>query len=64
MSTIFGESAGGMSVGALLGMEAAKGLFHKAIPQSGASHIGRRRESSTKIANLCSTNSARAIPPH
>ncbi|MEI9931131.1 MAG: hypothetical protein WDM89_11460 [Rhizomicrobium sp.] len=53
-----------MSVGALLGMEAAKGLFHKAIPQSGASHIGRRRESSTKIANLCSTNSARAIPPH
>ncbi len=50
--TIFGESAGGMSVGALLGMNAAKGLFHKAIPQSGAGHIGRRRESSAKVATL------------
>ena len=36
--TIFGESAGGMSVGTLLGTPAAKGLFHKAIPQSGAAH--------------------------
>lgn len=34
--TIFGESAGGMSVGTLLGMPAARGLFHKAIPQSGS----------------------------
>src|SRR5215469_11864492 len=34
--TVFGESAGGMSVGALLGMPAAAGLFHRAIPQSGA----------------------------
>jgi para-nitrobenzyl esterase len=36
--TIFGESAGGMSVGSLLGLPAARGLFHKAIPQSGAAH--------------------------
>ena len=36
--TIFGESAGGMSVGTLLGAPAAAGLFHKAIPQSGAAH--------------------------
>jgi len=50
--TIFGESAGGMSVGALLGMNAAKGLFHKVIPQSGAGHIGRRRESSARVAAL------------
>jgi para-nitrobenzyl esterase len=50
--TIFGESAGGMSVGALLGMDAAMGLFHKAVPQSGAGHIGRRRESSAKVAKL------------
>ena len=35
--TIFGESAGGMSVGTLLGTPAAKGLFQRAIPQSGAS---------------------------
>src|SRR5208283_2578580 len=34
------ESAGGMSVGTLLAMPAARGLFHKAIPQSGASHTG------------------------
>ena len=34
--TIFGESAGGMSVGALLVTPRAQGLFHKAIAQSGA----------------------------
>jgi para-nitrobenzyl esterase len=34
--TIFGESAGGMSVASLLAAEAAAGLFHKAIAQSGA----------------------------
>jgi carboxylesterase 2/para-nitrobenzyl esterase len=33
--TIFGESAGGMSVATLLTMPAAKGLFHRAIVQSG-----------------------------
>ncbi len=33
--TLFGESAGGMSVSALLGVPAAKGLFHRAIIQSG-----------------------------
>ncbi len=36
--TIFGESAGGMSVGCLLGLPRARGLFHKAIPQSGAAN--------------------------
>ncbi|WP_375765683.1 carboxylesterase/lipase family protein [Archangium gephyra] len=34
--TIFGESGGGMKVTILLAMPAAKGLFHKAISQSGA----------------------------
>ncbi len=33
--TIFGESAGGMSISALLGVPAARGLFHKAIIESG-----------------------------
>ncbi len=37
--TIFGESAGGGSVGALMGMPAAKGLFHKVISQSGSAHF-------------------------
>jgi para-nitrobenzyl esterase len=34
--TIFGESAGGMSVGSLLGSPRARGLFTTAIAQSGA----------------------------
>lgn len=33
--TIFGESGGGSKVGCLLAMPPAKGLFHKAIEQSG-----------------------------
>jgi para-nitrobenzyl esterase len=39
--TAFGESAGAMSVGTLLGLPAAKGLFVKAIPESGAAHSAR-----------------------
>jgi para-nitrobenzyl esterase len=50
--TIFGESAGGMSVGALLAASDARGLYHKAIPQSGASDIGYAREKSERIARL------------
>jgi para-nitrobenzyl esterase len=34
--TIFGESGGGAKVGTMMGMPPAKGLFHKAIQQSGA----------------------------
>lgn len=34
--TVFGESAGGMSIGCLLGMPEAAGLFRRALPQSGA----------------------------
>ena len=36
--TLFGESAGAMAIGALLTSPAARGLFHKAILQSGACH--------------------------
>lgn len=36
--TIFGESAGAMSVSTLLAMPRARGLFHRAIAQSGAAH--------------------------
>jgi para-nitrobenzyl esterase len=36
--TVFGESAGAMSLGALLGSPRAKGLFRRAILQSGAAH--------------------------
>jgi para-nitrobenzyl esterase len=34
--TVMGESAGAMSIGALMGMPAAQGLFQRAILQSGA----------------------------
>lgn len=47
--TIFGESAGGMSVGALLASPLARGLFHKAIAQSGAAHIGHDRERAARV---------------
>jgi para-nitrobenzyl esterase len=36
--TVFGESAGAMSLGALLGAPGARGLFRAAILQSGAAH--------------------------
>ena len=38
--TVFGESAGKMSIAALLAMPATKGLFHRAIMQSGAPSHG------------------------
>ncbi len=37
--TVFGESAGGVSVLSLMSMPAARGLFHKAIVQSGPGQI-------------------------
>lgn len=36
--TVFGESGGAMSIGMLLSMPRAKGLFQRAICQSGAAH--------------------------
>ena len=36
--TLFGESAGAMSIGTLLAMPRAEGLFRRAIMQSGAAH--------------------------
>ncbi len=47
--TIFGESAGGMSVGTLLGCPAARGLFHKAIPQSGACQAIHERDAALAV---------------
>lgn len=48
--TIFGESAGGMSVGALMAMPQARGLFHKAIPQSGACNTAASVECANRVA--------------
>ncbi|MGH9720016.1 MAG: carboxylesterase/lipase family protein, partial [Bryobacteraceae bacterium] len=38
--TIFGQSGGGLKIGALMAMPAAKGLFHRAIIQSGSGPRG------------------------
>jgi para-nitrobenzyl esterase len=48
--TLFGESGGGAKVGALMAMPAAKGLFHKAIIQSGPSARMVEKVEATLIA--------------
>jgi para-nitrobenzyl esterase len=50
--TLFGESAGAMSFGALLGAPAARGLFHRAILQSGAAHNVSSRANGLHVAEL------------
>ena len=50
--TAFGESAGAMSVGTLLGLPAAKGLFVKAIPESGAAHAPRTAEQAEELVDV------------
>ncbi len=48
--TIFGESGGGGKVSTLLAMPRARGLFHKAIIQSGAAVRLRERDRATRLA--------------
>jgi para-nitrobenzyl esterase len=50
--TIFGESAGGMSVVSLLASPKARGLFRKAICQSGGGHIAHSAEHANRIAEV------------
>jgi para-nitrobenzyl esterase len=47
--TIFGESAGAMSVGCLLNLPEAKGLFHKAILESPVGEMARPLDMSVGI---------------
>ncbi|MBU3821086.1 carboxylesterase family protein [Flavobacteriaceae bacterium XHP0103] len=49
--TIFGESGGGGKVGTLMCMPAAKGLFHKAIIQSGTLINTMTKEKSQELAS-------------
>src|ERR1700693_2082739 len=69
--TIFGESAGGMSVGALLAMPFARGLFHKAIAQSGScdtvSSVTRANRTAERVLSKCGVSAddveaIRALP--
>ena len=48
--TIFGQSGGGTKVSTLLGMPAAKGLFHRAIAMSGSAVSGQPAGDATKSA--------------
>jgi para-nitrobenzyl esterase len=48
--TIFGESGGGAKVSVLMAMPPAKGLFHKAVIQSGPAVQMANREDGTKTA--------------
>jgi para-nitrobenzyl esterase len=48
--TIFGESAGGMSVATLLGTPRARGLFRRAIAQSGAAHNVSSQDDALAVA--------------
>lgn len=50
--TIAGESAGGFSVTSLLGSPKAEGLFHRAIPQSGAAHHTLTPDQGKRVAEL------------
>jgi para-nitrobenzyl esterase len=48
--TVFGESAGAMSLGALLTAPRARGLFQRAILQSGAAHNVSTRAQAAQVA--------------
>jgi para-nitrobenzyl esterase len=48
--TVAGFSAGGMSIGTLLGMPTARGKFHKAINRSGAANVVGPLDSAVKIS--------------
>lgn len=49
--TLFGESAGAMSIGILLAIPSAKGLFHKVILQSGAARNVLSKKTANQVAN-------------
>jgi para-nitrobenzyl esterase len=57
--TVFGESAGAMSIGCLLAMPASRGIFQKAILQSGASTVRTLNEgvaNAEKYLNVLGTS--------
>jgi len=50
--TVCGQSAGAMSIGALLGAPRARKLFHRGICQSGAAHNVNDAERATEVAEV------------
>ncbi|WP_260463668.1 carboxylesterase/lipase family protein [Streptomyces sp. TRM72054] len=69
--TVFGQSAGAISITALMTMPRARGLFHRAITQSGAGHHshpeGIARRITERLAALAGAEPTReglaAVPP-
>jgi para-nitrobenzyl esterase len=69
--TIFGESAGGFSVAALLGVPAAAGLFRRAVVQSGGAYVHSVDEAERSAERLaavlgiasCDRASLQRVPP-
>ncbi len=50
--TVFGESAGGMSISCLMTMPKAQGLFHKAVIESPVGEIARPLKQSLKVTEV------------
>jgi carboxylesterase type B len=50
--TVFGESAGSMSIASLLSMPRARGLFRRAILQSGAAHPVMAAQTARRVCEL------------
>lgn len=60
--TIFGSSAGAVSVATLLTLPAARGLFHRAIAQSGALDILLHRdEAAARTRRMCTLTGATSV---
>ncbi len=59
--TVAGESAGAMSVGCLLAMPAAEGLFARAVLQSGAGHHAIAADTAARIGGVLAERLGRPV---
>ena len=53
--TVFGESAGGFSIAALMGVPSAAGLFRRAVVQSGGVHVHSLAQAERAAGRLAAT---------
>ena len=61
--TIFGQSGGGLKISTLLAMPPAKGLFHKAIIESGSLLTGIHRDEANKTTRASPRQAGPAAKP-
>lgn len=50
--TLFGQSAGGMSVALLMSAPSVRGMFKRAIVQSGSAHMATTRDDASRMADV------------